>query len=80
MAKKYSKDGPFNDPVVRCDSCQKVVARLAIANLGKCPYCGNRKVRSIQGFNSEELEKMKTWGIDPDFIALFEPIPEGLPV
>jgi len=69
---KYGNDGSFNDPVVRCDSCNNLIQREAIQEKGLCPECGNRKVRNVQTFNSKELQQMKDWNIDPDFIGLFE--------
>ena len=71
--KKYDTDGPFNDPVVRCDGCNKLVNKVDGAiKIGGCPHCGNKRVNAAMTFNKEELEKMKEWNIDPDFIAIFE--------
>lgn len=67
---KYSKDGEFNEPVVRCDSCQRIMQVNILKQLGCCA-CGNRRMRSLTTFTGEELEQMKSWNIDPDFIALF---------
>jgi len=69
---KYSKDGPVNDPVMRCDSCVKIIRTETLKNIGKCPHCGNRKVRSLQTFSSLERDKMVKWNIDPAFLAIFE--------
>lgn len=71
---KYHKDAPFNDPVVRCDSCNKVILLDRLRKLGMCE-CGNRKVRSLQTFTTEERDQMTGWGVDPDFLALFEGVP-----
>jgi len=73
---RYSKDGPFNDPVLRCDSCSKLVRHVVLTQMGKCPHCGSRKVRKMDTFNSEELKQMQEWGIDQDYLALFEVVPE----
>ena len=71
--KKYPIDGPFNDPVMRCEGCSKLVNTIDGAlKIGKCPNCGSRKVNAVEVFNKEELEKMEEWNIDPDFIAIFE--------
>ena len=72
MKSKYSKDGPFTDPVVRCDGCKKIFLRVDIQKIGGCPYCGHKKVKNLMGFNEEEWEQMKGWGVDPDFLKLFE--------
>lgn len=68
---KYDKDGSFQDPVLRCDSCAKLVFMEDIRILGMCP-CGNRKVRNLQTFTNEELEVMQKRNVDPEFIALFQ--------
>jgi hypothetical protein len=68
---KYDKDAEFADPVVRCDSCSRIILTEKIRKLGMCE-CGNRKVRSLQIFNPEEKAKMVAWGVDPEFLALFE--------
>jgi rRNA maturation endonuclease Nob1 len=69
---KYSKDGDFTDPVVRCDACSKITLTRELKRIGCCPTCGNRKVRNLLVFNEQELAQMKDWGVDPDFIAVFE--------
>lgn len=74
---KYSKDGAFQDPVVRCDGCHKLAKIETIKAVGCCPECGNKRVRNVLVFNSSELEQLKAWNIDPAFIDLFEPKPEG---
>jgi uncharacterized CHY-type Zn-finger protein len=70
--KKYDKDGSFSDPVVRCDSCQKLLERSDIQKYGCCKHCGGRKIRNVLVFSPEEKREMEQWGIDPDFLALFE--------
>ena len=67
---KYDKDAPFNDPVVRCDSCNKIIKLETLKDLGMCP-CGNRKIRNLQTFSKEEEAQMLEWGVDPTFLALF---------
>ena len=73
-APKYSKDAPFTDPVVRCDSCQSLVLREKMLKIGMCTECGNRRMRSVQIMKPEEWQQVKSWGVDPDFIALFEEV------
>lgn len=68
---KYDKDAEFADPVVRCDSCNAVILVETIKKLGMCK-CGNRRIRNVQMLNGEELTQLKNWGVDPDFLALFE--------
>jgi hypothetical protein len=69
---KYGKDGPFTDPVVRCDSCQKILFMADIRKVGMCKHCGNRKVRNVRVFNDVELALMMENSVDPSFLALFE--------
>ena len=69
---KYDKSAPFSDPVVRCDSCHRIIVRQHIHVMGSCPYCGNRKVRNVLTMTGEEMEQLKAWHIDPEFIALFK--------
>ena len=69
---KYHRDAEFNDPIVRCDSCAKIVKLVAIRQLGTCPHCGNRRIRNVLTLTSDEMDQVRAWGIDPDWIALFE--------
>jgi hypothetical protein len=70
---KYDKDAPFADPVVRCDSCSQIVLVETLKKLGMCK-CGNRKVRALQTLTGEEKAQAIAWGVDPDFLALFEEV------
>ena len=68
---KYGKDGPFVDPVVRCDKCDKILLKTSLAIRGMCD-CGNRRVQNLLGFNLWEWFKMKfIWKIDPEFLKKF---------
>ena len=71
---KYDKDNKddFPDPVLRCDACQKLIKRTDIRELGGCRHCGAKKVRNVLICSEEEMTIMKNWGIDSDFLALFE--------
>lgn len=75
-APKYSKDAPFTDPVVRCDSCIKLVKTASVQKHGCCTHCGNRRVRAINLMTEAELTEVKTWNIDPEWLALFEVVDE----
>ena len=72
---KYRSDGPFEDPVVRCCECSSLVYREQIQQNGMCA-CGNRRVRNLLSLNDVEMEKLKERGVDPDFIKLFEGVPD----
>lgn len=73
---KYTKDGPFTDPVVRCDSCQTLLLVVELKKDGQCSRCGNTKVRNLRGtLPTQDCETLIVWRnggqIDPDFVALF---------
>jgi len=72
-AVRYSKDAPFTDPVVRCDSCNKIIRTETLRKLGMCE-CGNRKIRNLQTYTQDEGKKMAEWGIDPKFLELFQAV------
>jgi predicted RNA-binding Zn-ribbon protein involved in translation (DUF1610 family) len=73
---KYSKDGEFTDPIVRCTECQGIIFREKLQTIGMCPKCGNRRVRNVLTMNEKELAFVKEKGIDPDFLKLFEMVEE----
>ena len=73
---KYHKDAPFTDPVVRCDSCNRIVLREQLKKIGCCPHCGGRRVKELRIFDEKELEQMQRWEVDPEFLKLFEKIDE----
>jgi hypothetical protein len=68
---KYHKDRPFEDPILRCDSCKALVTEGALAKFGVCS-CGNRRFKNVQALSEREMKTVKEWGVDPDFLALFE--------
>jgi hypothetical protein len=70
--RRYNQKGVFDEPVLRCDRCETLIRRQVMLALGQCPQCGNRRVRSLAGFNRWEYWKMKYWWkIDPAFFAQF---------
>jgi hypothetical protein len=73
---KYSKDGPFNDPVVICDSCQELLLRSEVHAHGMCKHCGNTRVRNVRVLSEENMVIAQGWAqegkIDPDWLELFE--------
>lgn len=74
---KYSDDGPFNDPIVICDSCGEVEKTVIIKHSGCCLNCGNRKFRNVLALNNRNWLKVQGMNLDPDFLALFEPANKG---
>jgi uncharacterized CHY-type Zn-finger protein len=70
--KKYDKDGPFNDPVVRCYECDRLILTAKVKQVGKCPFCGTTKVKEVRTFNLREYLKMRFWWrVDAAWLALF---------
>jgi hypothetical protein len=76
VSQKYSVDGPFNEPVVRCDSCAKLVLTATLKELGMCPHCSNTRVRNARTMNEEDFNKATDWArqglIDPEWLNLFK--------
>ena len=73
---KYKKDGPFMDPVVRCDSCQSLLLMSELKTAGQCSRCSNTRVRNLRGVLTEgDCQTLIIWRnegkVDPDFVALF---------
>jgi hypothetical protein len=66
--------GEFIDPVVRCDSCQELLLRKTIQEIGCCSKCGNRRLKNVRILQPEEMEQLKEWNVDPEFIAIFEQV------
>ena len=73
---KYSKDGPFNEPVVMCDRCQELLLRIRLHHDGMCCRCGNTRVRNVRVMTEEHMSLAQKWvdegKIDPDWLKLFE--------
>lgn len=77
-------DGPeFKDPIVRCESCAKIVHRQFISVYAGCNHCGNKRFKNVLAITGEEMQGLKSgkyelnlkgYEIDPDFLALFEEV------
>lgn len=76
---KYSKDGPFLEPVVICDSCTELQLTADLRTHGMCVKCGNTRVRNVRVLDEEGMAKARQWAdegkIDPDWVRLFEAQP-----
>jgi hypothetical protein len=73
---KYHKDRPFEDPVLRCDACQELMRAEVLRKQGMC-VCGNRRVKNVLTLRGqEEMDQIAAWGIDPEWMALFEEVDE----
>jgi len=77
---KYEPEDSASDPLMRCDDCKGIVAKLYIMKNGGCNHCGNRRFKSIQKIDSEDIAMLesgaydlgiKDYHVDPSFIALF---------
>lgn len=75
----------FKDPVVRCDQCNDLTHRKFITMHGGCVHCGNKRFKSIAALKEAEMQGlkdatlkigMKTYEIDPAYLALFEEVKE----
>ena len=73
---KYSKDGPFVEPLVRCDACQELILLMKLKEVGMCPFCSNTRVRNVRTMPQADMEKVQQWvadgKVDPDWLKLFE--------
>jgi predicted RNA-binding Zn-ribbon protein involved in translation (DUF1610 family) len=72
---KYPVDGPFKEPVLRCDSCSNLVLATTLREIGMCPHCGNTRVKNARTMTEEDMDKAKQWIelglLDPDWLHLF---------
>lgn len=75
---KYSKDGAFEEPVVRCDSCTRLILVALLRRLGMCPDCSNTRVRNVRTLNDADQEIVKKWieegKVPQDWFDVFEPV------
>jgi hypothetical protein len=73
---KYPVDGPFQEPVLRCDSCNQLVLASTLREIGMCPHCSNTRVRNARTMTDKDMEKAKEWisqgHLDPDWLHLFK--------
>lgn len=67
-----SENEGFNEPVLRCDSCKKMVVKDTINEIGMCNYCGNKRFRPVDVFNDDELVQIKKLDNSENFLMLFK--------
>ena len=75
---KYSHDGEFSEPLVRCDSCSKLIFTKELAENGMCT-CGNMRVRNVRTLriddDVDEWKQIQEWvkegKLDPDWANLW---------
>lgn len=70
---KYSKDAPFADPVLRCNSCKNLVRVEYLRKNGSCP-CGGRRMLEVRTLTGEEANKLRKEF--PDFVDVFKVVPD----
>ena len=66
------EDKGFTEPVLRCDSCNKIVTKNAITKLGLCNHCGNKRFRPVDVISELELIQIKKLDGAEAFLELFE--------
>jgi hypothetical protein len=75
---KYSKDGPFREPVIRCYGCQGLALVDTIKKIGMCPHCSNTRVTNVRTMNEDEAKQVRQWisegKCDPDWLAEFSEV------
>ncbi len=77
-AAKYSHDGVFSEPLVRCDSCSKLILTKDLTKSGMCG-CGNMRVKNVRSLRIDdevdEMEQVRKWvkegKVDSDWIDLW---------
>ena len=65
------KNEGFTDPVLRCDSCTKIVLTKKVLKLGFCNHCGNRRFRNVLNFSFKEAIMMLIAGVPFSFFSKF---------
>jgi hypothetical protein len=76
---KYDPKGSFNEPVLRCFRCHALIQAKRIVTDGACLKCGSKKVANLgnSAVTEAEFNQMKEWGVDPDFLAEFQEVPDA---
>ena len=69
-------ENEFDDPVLRCDSCQALLQRTELHKFGACHKCGNKRMRNVQFLNEKDKDLLTDWGFF-DFLERFEIVPNG---
>jgi hypothetical protein len=63
----------FDEPVLRCDSCQALMRRTTIRTHGACKKCGNKRMRNVAFMNETERDEIAGWGFHK-FLERFEAV------
>lgn len=71
----YVEHGAGHDSLMRCKDCQGLVTFAAIAKLGCCDKCGNKRFIEITLLDDQEMADIKNGTIDfpyrEEFLAEF---------
>jgi len=62
LADNGEDGGNLDEPVLRCDSCNKIVTRKSLHKVGACKFCGNKRVKNVTVFNEVERDAMIVMG------------------
>lgn len=54
----------FDEPLVRCDSCNTLVFVGFLHQNGMCHYCGNRRFRNVLSIREDEMKAIKEGTMD----------------
>ena len=76
MSEHVIENEGFNEPVLRCDSCNKIVSKGTITALGLCNHCGNKRFRPVDVIGELELMQIKKLDGSEAFLELFEEVPD----
>lgn len=55
----YEALGKAHDDVLRCHDCKRLVVHRALATLGACPHCGNRRVTQVVALGAWEWIRIR---------------------
>jgi len=75
---RYHRDGKFSEPLVRCDSCVKLILMKDVTKNGMCA-CGNTRVRNVRSLrvddDVDEIQQVRDWiedgRVDPAWLDLW---------
>ena len=80
MSETVVENEGFTEPVLRCDSCNKIVTKAAITKLGFCNHCANKRFRPVDVISELELMQIKKLDGAEDFLKLFCEVKNEQPV
>ena len=72
--KKYERESSQTDPAYRCSSCLTISTLEQITKTGFCGNCAKRRFEEVKAMSTEEHKSLKTLGVDPLWLSLFEEV------